>query len=61
MWTLARALHGLGRDGDRVRSLAERARALLVAQGAAGAHKRDAIAHFIERLPARSAPPAGIR
>jgi tetratricopeptide (TPR) repeat protein len=56
MWTLARALHELGRDGDRVRLLAERARAIFAAQGAVGAHNRDATARFIDRLPARQAP-----
>jgi serine/threonine protein kinase/tetratricopeptide (TPR) repeat protein len=61
MWTLARALHELGRDGDRVRSLAERAHALLAAQGATTAHQRDAIARFIDQLPARKAPGARTR
>jgi eukaryotic-like serine/threonine-protein kinase len=51
MWTLARALHELGRDGGRVRSLAEGARAIFAAQGAVVAQDRDAIARFIGRLP----------
>jgi hypothetical protein len=61
MWTLARALHELGRDGDRVRSLAEQAHALLAAQGAAAAHQRDAIARFIDQLPTRKAPAPRVR
>jgi tetratricopeptide (TPR) repeat protein len=56
IWTLARALHELGRDGERVRSLAERAQAIYAAQGASSAHKRDAVARFIDGLPARTAP-----
>jgi hypothetical protein len=56
MWALARALHGLGRDVDRVRSLGEGAGAIFVAQGVVGAHNRDAVAHFLGRLPARQAP-----
>ncbi len=56
MWTLARALHGLGRDADRVRSLAEGAHAMFVAQGVVGAHNRDVVARFLDRLPARQVP-----
>jgi tetratricopeptide (TPR) repeat protein len=56
MWTLARALDGLGRDSGRVRSLAERAHAIFAAHGAMDAHSRDAVAHFLDRLPARQAP-----
>ena len=56
MFTLARALHGLGRDGDRVRSLAERAHTIFTAQGATDAHFRDAVARFLERLSARQVP-----
>jgi len=56
MWTLARALHGLGKDADRVRSLAEDAHALFAAQGVDGAPNRDAVARFLERLPARPGP-----
>jgi tetratricopeptide (TPR) repeat protein len=56
MWTLARALHGQGRDGDRVRSLAERAGAIFAAQGAVQVHNRDAVAHFLDGLPARQTP-----
>lgn len=52
-WTLARALHQLGRDSGRVRSLAERAHELFAAQGAMDAHNRDAVARFLEQLPAR--------
>jgi len=50
MWTLARALHELGRDTSRVRSLAERANAIFAAQGVVGAHNRDAAARFLDRL-----------
>ena len=53
MWSLARALHGLGRDASRVRSLAEAAHAIFAAQGAVGAYNRDAVAHFLARLPVR--------
>jgi tetratricopeptide (TPR) repeat protein len=56
MWTLARALYGLGRDGDRVRTLAERARTIFTAQGAVDAPDREATARFIEALPAREPP-----
>jgi serine/threonine protein kinase len=48
MFTLARALHGLGRDAGRVRSLAEQARTIFTAQGAIDAHYRDAVAHFLD-------------
>jgi len=50
-WTLARALHELGRDPSRVRSLAERAHAIFTGLGAEGAHDRDAVARFLARLP----------
>jgi len=50
MWTLARALHGLGRDGNRVRSLTERAFAIFTVQGAVAARRRDAVAHFLVQL-----------
>jgi tetratricopeptide (TPR) repeat protein len=56
-WALARALHGLGRDADRVRSLAESAEAMLAPLGAVEAHDREAIAHFLTELPPRL--PAG--
>jgi serine/threonine protein kinase/tetratricopeptide (TPR) repeat protein len=52
MWTLARALDELGRDGDRVRVLAQRAHAIFAAQGEVETHNRDAVAHFLDRLPA---------
>jgi tetratricopeptide (TPR) repeat protein len=58
MGTLARALHAQGQDPDRVRSLAERAHAIFTAQGEMDAHRRVAIARFIEQLPARRAAPA---
>jgi tetratricopeptide (TPR) repeat protein len=51
MWTLARALHELGRDAGRVRSLAEGARAIFAAQGAVAARDHDAVTQFIGRLP----------
>jgi serine/threonine protein kinase/tetratricopeptide (TPR) repeat protein len=50
MWTLARALHELGRDTARVRSLAEGAHAIFATQGVVGAHARDAVARFLDRL-----------
>jgi len=56
MWTLARALHGLGRDVERVRSLAEGAHAIFAAQGVEGAPNRDAVARFLDRLPAQQVP-----
>jgi len=56
MWTLARALHGLGRDADRVRSLAAGAHAIFAAQGVEGAPNRDAVARFLDRLPAPHVP-----
>jgi tetratricopeptide (TPR) repeat protein len=55
MWTLARALHELGSDRDRVRSLAERAHAIFTALGAVEAYDRDAVARFLDRLPGRQA------
>jgi len=56
MWTLARVLDGLGKDAGRVRSLAEAAHAIFAAHGAMDAHSRDAVARFLDRLPARQAP-----
>ncbi|HEX7842594.1 MAG TPA: tetratricopeptide repeat protein, partial [Kofleriaceae bacterium] len=56
-WALARALHELGKDPSRVRSLAERAHASFSGLGAEGAHDRDAVARFLARLP-RPAPPS---
>ncbi len=53
MWALARALHGLGRDAERVRSLAEGARAIFATRGAVGAYNRDAVARFLGQLPMR--------
>jgi len=49
-WTLARALHRLGKDPDRVRQLAEQARGLFAAQGTYEAANHLAVEHFIERL-----------
>jgi tetratricopeptide (TPR) repeat protein len=51
MWTLARALHELGKDSARVRSLAERAHASFSELGVAGAHDRDAVSRFLAQLP----------
>jgi eukaryotic-like serine/threonine-protein kinase len=51
MWALARALHGLGKDRVRVRSLAETAHAIFVGLGADQAHHRDAVARFLAQLP----------
>jgi tetratricopeptide (TPR) repeat protein len=56
MWTLARALHALGMDEDRVRSLAERAHVMFAAQGAVDAHNRDAVASFLGQLPRAKGP-----
>jgi serine/threonine protein kinase/tetratricopeptide (TPR) repeat protein len=53
MWALARALRGLGRDAERVRSLAEAARAIFATRGVVGAYNRDAVARFLGQLPAR--------
>ncbi|HEX4423057.1 MAG TPA: serine/threonine-protein kinase [Kofleriaceae bacterium] len=50
---LARALHGLGTDPVRVRSLAEQALSTLTAGGPIDAHRRDAVAHFLAQLPPR--------
>ncbi|HEX2688497.1 MAG TPA: tetratricopeptide repeat protein [Kofleriaceae bacterium] len=50
MWTLARALRALGREEDRVHSLAERAHAMFAAQGPVDAHDREAVARFLDRL-----------
>ncbi|HWU88709.1 MAG TPA: tetratricopeptide repeat protein, partial [Kofleriaceae bacterium] len=58
MATLARALHELGQDRDRVRALAERAHAIFTARGAMDAHYRDAVARFLDRLPAQPTQPA---
>jgi eukaryotic-like serine/threonine-protein kinase len=57
MWTLARALHDLGRDPVRVRQLAEKARALYATLGPSSAHNRDAVDQFIERLSPGPASP----
>jgi len=51
MFTLAHVLHDLGRDPVRVRSLAERAHTLLMAQGEVNAARRDAVARFLAGLP----------
>jgi serine/threonine protein kinase/tetratricopeptide (TPR) repeat protein len=56
-WTLARALHDLGKDPVRVRQLAEQARALFATLGPASAHNRDAVDRFIERLSPGPASP----
>ena len=53
MWAQARALHGLGRELGRARSLAEAARAIFAEPGAPGAYHLDAVARFLARLPAR--------
>lgn len=49
-WYLARALHDLGREPDRVRQLAEKARMLFTTLGAAQTRNRDDVVQFIERL-----------
>ena len=49
-WALARALHGLGKDLDRVRQLAEGARALFARYGSFEARNRNAVEQFIQRL-----------
>jgi tetratricopeptide (TPR) repeat protein len=51
LWTLARALRELGRDGARVRALATRAHAIFASLGAVEAYDRDAVAQFLDRLP----------
>jgi tetratricopeptide (TPR) repeat protein len=56
MWTLARALNEQGRDADRVRALAERARMLFAGQDVTNAHPREMVTRFLERLPARQSP-----
>jgi tetratricopeptide (TPR) repeat protein len=67
MWTLARALNELGKDHDRVHALAERAHAILAAQGPAEASDRDAVADFLDQLskpaqrPPRAVPVTGDR
>ncbi|HSS02286.1 MAG TPA: serine/threonine-protein kinase [Kofleriaceae bacterium] len=50
-WTLARALHELGRDAGRVRELAERARAIFAALGAPSAHDHADVVRFLAALP----------
>jgi tetratricopeptide (TPR) repeat protein len=55
MWTLARALHELGVDRDRVRSLAERAHTIFTGLGPAEAQERDAVADFLARLSQQEA------
>ncbi|TMQ11249.1 MAG: tetratricopeptide repeat protein [Deltaproteobacteria bacterium] len=49
-WALARALHGLGRDVERVRQLAEAARALFARLGPSEARNRNAVEQFLQRL-----------
>ena len=46
MWTLARSLHALGKDRERVESLAARAYELFATLGQIGAHGRDVVAQF---------------
>ena len=54
-WALARALHGLGRDVERVRQLAEGARALFARLGPSEARNRNAVEQFIQQLSAAAA------
>jgi tetratricopeptide (TPR) repeat protein len=49
-WTLARALHGLGRSPERVRQLAEQARALFAGLGGHEAPDVDAVDQLIHQL-----------
>ncbi|HEX3763935.1 MAG TPA: serine/threonine-protein kinase [Kofleriaceae bacterium] len=59
MWSLARALHGLGKDPGRVWSLADDAHAIFVSLGPDQAHDRDAVAQFLAQLspsPGREHP-----
>jgi hypothetical protein len=53
MWTLARALHELGADRNRVHTLAESAHTIFASLGPVNAYDRDAVAHFLDRLPQR--------
>jgi serine/threonine protein kinase/tetratricopeptide (TPR) repeat protein len=50
MWTLARVLHGLGMNGDRVRSLTKDALVIFRSEGTVAANDRDAVAHFLDQL-----------
>jgi eukaryotic-like serine/threonine-protein kinase len=49
-WALARALHGLGKDPDRVRRLAEQARDQFAKLGPPEARNRDTVEQFLQRL-----------
>jgi tetratricopeptide (TPR) repeat protein len=51
VWALARALHGLDSEPDRVRQLAEKALALFTKLGAPEVRNRDAVRQFLHRLP----------
>jgi serine/threonine protein kinase/tetratricopeptide (TPR) repeat protein len=49
LWTLAGALHGLGKEPDRVHALAEQAGAMFAKLGPASADQRDAVERFLGR------------
>jgi tetratricopeptide (TPR) repeat protein len=57
MWALARALHGLGKDPDRVRRLAAEAQVQFAKLGPPEARRRDAVERFIQRLSPVPASP----
>jgi len=59
MWTLAQALHQLGRDRDRVQTLAEDARTIFRSLGTVGAYDRDTVARFLDRAAPRFSPLGG--
>jgi serine/threonine protein kinase/tetratricopeptide (TPR) repeat protein len=49
LWTLACALHGLGKEPDRAHKLAEQAGAMFAKLGPASADQRDAVERFLGR------------
>jgi serine/threonine protein kinase/tetratricopeptide (TPR) repeat protein len=55
-WYLARALHELGKNPARVRSLTEHAHASFTAQGAAESYNEHRTAEFLKQLTAPPAP-----
>ncbi|HEX7941699.1 MAG TPA: tetratricopeptide repeat-containing protein kinase family protein, partial [Gemmatimonadaceae bacterium] len=59
LWTLARALRELGRDGARVRALATRAHAIFTSLGAVEVYDRDAVARLLDSLPPKAPPRDG--
>jgi predicted Zn-dependent protease len=53
MWTLARALHELGREQNRVHALADGAYTIFASLGEIASYDRDVVARFLKQLSLR--------